>query len=147
MDPGLLLMFVCSTHQHFRVDLICCLLYKDSSFLFVIFSSSSSSSSLALFVHWWETRGVIQMPTPYYSRPSAVPIQPQQWSEKKTISKKKSPDTHKRGPNDIKTSISIVGYIHIPSDLFGHCGCCCCCVSVYNCFLTGERSNVRDSNR
>lgn len=63
MDPGLLLMFVCSTHQDFRVDLICCLLYKDSSFLFVIFSSSSS---LALFVHWWETRGVIQMPTPYY---------------------------------------------------------------------------------
>jgi hypothetical protein len=66
MDPGLLLMFVCSTHQDFRVDLICCLLYKDSSFLFVIFSSSSFSSSLALFVHWWETRGVIQMPTPYY---------------------------------------------------------------------------------
>jgi hypothetical protein len=54
-----------------------------------------------------------------YSRPSAVPIQPQQWSEKKTISKKKkSLDTHKRGPNDIKTSISIVGYIHMYPQLY-----------------------------
>lgn len=75
--------------------------------------------------------------------------------EKKGRLEKRLSRSHKRDerdspPNDIKTSISIRGYypqFHLMIVVAVVAWVYVCCVVRPTAFLTGERSNVRDSNR